>query len=274
MKLTRWVALAVLVVLAVVDLLYGSGGGAALAEAAVVLPPRDLMRPLEVKSIDEANMRFTGLASTWDLDLGGDVIEQGAFKRTLAHWRKSKKPLPLLDSHNAYSTVKAVVGKMLSGTETDKGLECEFEMLADDADSKAVFSRVKAGLVDGLSIGYRPVVVRQPTQEENRQGVWRFIKELELREISVVVWPMNEGARITKSLKSVLVPFMAQKLDLNEDERDELKHLHEYIGTLLDGPVAAPDVVERLNGRLARLSTRGLATRLSDLAARHSAAGN
>ena len=44
-----------------------------------------------VKSVDQKARRFAGLASTWDLDLGNDVIHKGAFAKRLNDWRSAKK---------------------------------------------------------------------------------------------------------------------------------------------------------------------------------------
>src|SRR5689334_18254856 len=74
-----------------------------------------------MKAIDDDARTFEGLASTWDLDLGGDVIHQGAFKKSLAEWKSSGKVLPLLDSHNYFSVLSAV-GKLEAAKETKAGL--------------------------------------------------------------------------------------------------------------------------------------------------------
>ena len=43
----------------------------------------------EFKAIATEKRQFTGLSSTWDLDLGGDLIEKGAYRRTLREWKAS-----------------------------------------------------------------------------------------------------------------------------------------------------------------------------------------
>jgi HK97 family phage prohead protease len=169
------------------------------------------LAPFEIKATDDGTMTFEGLSSTWDMDLGGDVIHKGAFTRTLDHWRASTKILPLIDQHN-YGSVRAVVGKMVDARETDEGLYTQWEMLDTD-DGREVFARIKGGFVDGLSIGYR-VIGDAPIED----GV-RHIKELALEEVSVVIWPMNPGARI-QAVKAALA-------HMNEDELKELGVLTE-----------------------------------------------
>lgn len=219
------------------------------------------LAPFEVKATDEDARTFTGLASTWDLDLGGDVIHPGAFKRTLDHWNGSGKNLPLIDQHN-YGSVRAVVGKMTDGKETDDGLEAEFKII-DGPDGDEILRRVKGGFIDGLSIGYEAVKVEYPDSEEEAQGVMRHLKEVKLHEVSVVIWPMNEGARIdTDSVKHMVRAFEGR--DLTDEETEELKRLHEQIGALLQPDGLAPEDPKRqeIERRIRTLNLRRHATRL------------
>ena len=160
--------------------------------------------PLAIKQADDDTLTFTGLASTWDLDLGGDIIHHGAFARTLDHWRGSSKIIPLIDQHS-YGSVRAVVGKMTDARETDDGLVTTWQVI-DTADGREVFERIKGGFVDGLSIGYRPV--GEPEMSDD--GI-RHLKEVALEEVSVVIWPMNPGARV-QSVKAALAEMTAEQL--------------------------------------------------------------
>jgi HK97 family phage prohead protease len=196
------------------------------------------LAPFQIKATDDDARTFTGLVSTWDLDLGGDMIQRGAFKATLEKWRKSKRVMPLLDSHNAFGSVENVIGKLVDAKETQDGLDATFELLQDDQKAEAVYRRIKDGFVDGLSIGYRAVETREPDDTQRRKGVWRIIKELELTEVSVVLWPMNPDARIAD------VKAMLQATDpssLTEEDRKELRALAGRIGTLIKASATPPD---------------------------------
>lgn len=206
--------------------------------------------PFQIKadSMNEEARTFTGLASTWDLDLGGDVIHRGAFKRTLQAWRKAKSVLPLLDSHSAWGTVRAAIGKMLDAEETDEGLVATFEVI-DGPDGDEIWRRIKGGYVSGLSIGYRAIKIEQPSDEERLTGVWRHLKEVALQEVSVVMWPMNPGARIDPgSVKAIVADIealeaLARDDELTDEQKAELRQLHRKIGALLGAPgeVGTPD---------------------------------
>jgi HK97 family phage prohead protease len=164
--------------------------------------------------------RFTGLASTWDLDDGGDMILRGAYARTLAEWKSSGRIIPLIDQHN-YGSVKSVVGRLVDAEETESGLETTFEIIGG-SEGEPYAQRVKDGVIDGLSIGYRPRSARPPTDEEKRLGVRRVIEDISLKEVSLVIWGMNPNALIT-----------AVKANLAQMPKGDLRGMAGYIGELL-----------------------------------------
>jgi uncharacterized protein len=181
------------------------------------------LAPFRVKSLDEGERTFTGLASTWDLDLGLDVIHPGAFKRTLREWKSSGRVMPLIDQHN-YGSIRSVVGKMRNAKETDAGLLAEFQIIGGP-DGDEVLRRVKGGYVDGLSIGYEP-------QDWEMEGEVRHLKQIKLHEVSVVIWPMNPGATIdTATVKAMLKH--ADPATLTDADRKELRRVASTIGQLL-----------------------------------------
>lgn len=235
---------------------------------------RRIRAPFDIKAISAEERTFEGLASTWDVDLGGDVIHRGAFARTLSHWRHSGRVIPLIDQHN-YGSVRAVVGKLIDARETADGLWTKYEVI-DGPDGDEVLRRIEGGYVDGLSIGYRAIKTESPTEEEARAGVWRHLKEVQLREVSVVAWPMNDGARIDiDSVKSLRAALIDRELD--EDDRAALKALRDDIDALLtdsdaeDSPDAGTPAAEDPYGRasedqIAALRRKMLALKLRRLA--------
>lgn len=190
--------------------------------------------PFQVKEFDDTARTFTGLAATWDLDLGGDVIEKGAFKRTIGNWKKSKgRKHNLLDSHG-HGTIFSVLGDLLEAEENDEGVLGQWGFLAGDR-GDAAYTLVKNGNVDSLSIGYETVRVRTPSMEEAKGGIWRFIQELKWLETSLVLFPMNPGATV-ESVKSLL----ARGTAITDLERKELEELLPELTALL-AMKATPD---------------------------------
>jgi HK97 family phage prohead protease len=230
-----------------------------------------LQVPFELKAADPTARTFRGLAAAFSKDLGNDVIHKGAFARTIAHWRAAKKarPIPLLDSHDRFR-LGAVIGKMVDAEETDDGLEAEFEMVPDDGDAEKAMKRIAGGFVTGLSIGYEPVKFdyEQPAGSTSMWDRIRHLREVKLREVSVVVFPMNEDARVDPStIKSLVDGLRAGRL--TDEEKAELR-------ALLDAPPAgskadpapaptglAPDDPRRiaLEATLRDVTLRSLATR-------------
>jgi HK97 family phage prohead protease len=130
-----------------------------------------------------------GYASVYNvLDRGGDIVLPGAFKASLADWRKRKAAPPMLWYHDPSTPI----GIWTDLSEDQHGLKAAGSFI--DGVPQAAIARavVKAGAVKGLSIGYRTIdfVIDRKT------GV-RSIKTAELWEISLVTFPMNVDAQIT-----------------------------------------------------------------------------
>ena len=160
----------------------------------------ELLAPFEAKASSTKGRRFRGLASTYDVDYGGDLILPGAYAKTLQEWRRSGRIIPLVDQHN-YGSVTSVVGKLVSARETRKGPETEFQFLSGE-EGERYARRVKEGIINGLSIGYNVKDDRAPTAEERARGARRVLTEVHLREVSLVIWGMNASALIdTASVK-------------------------------------------------------------------------
>jgi HK97 family phage prohead protease len=196
--------------------------------------------PFEVKAVDEAKRTFQGLASTWDEDLGGDRIVKGAFRKTLGDWKaaKGRKPIFLLDQHNYYS-IRSILGRLASAQETDAGLETEWEVI-EGADGDEAMRRVKGGFITGLSIGYS--AVKWETEKVEGGEEWetiRILKEVKLYEVSLVIWPMNEGAVIDPaSLKSLTAALREGRL--SESEKAEIRALLSESAPPAGAPASTP----------------------------------
>lgn len=176
----------------------------------------------EPKQVNTKTRRFRGLASTWDVDLGGDKVMPGAYARTLQKWRAGKRPLPLIDQHN-YTSIRSVIGKLVDASETAQGLETEWEML-DTRDGDEALKRVQGGFIDSLSIGYNVVRSRPGDEVGRREGIKRYLDELVLHEVSLVVYPMNPAARIQKAV-----------IDEEADRVRKIRDLEHYLRTSEDG---------------------------------------
>lgn len=219
--------------------------------------PRRIVVPFSVKAetIDEEARTFEGLASVWGLDLGDDVMHQGAFKKTIGEWKKGTDALPLLNSHNHFDIMSAV-GQLLDAKETKDGLWTKWEIIPGP-DGDRVLDRVRPGTngrspVSKMSIGYEPTKVDFEESDEARFGQVRNLREVRLKETSLVLFPMAPGARIdVGTVKQFLAD--ANAIDaVDDDTKAELRRLATRIGKLLANksatsapPAAAAEAIEQ-----------------------------
>ena len=161
---------------------------------------------------DESTRRFAFIASTEMLDRGGDVIERGAWRKTLKEW-KGRGDVPIFWQHNA----KYSVGKCLNLKLTREGLVGEAVLNMDDEDATKVWNKMKGGSIQFISIGGMVKKAEWMSMEERaKTGVMRKITEMDLMEISLVANPANPSARITQLAKAMENGFE------DEDESEEM----------------------------------------------------
>ncbi len=125
-----------------------------------------------------------GYASLFGVeDLAGDVVRAGAFTRTLARGGS----VGMLLAHVGGRTA----GRWTTLREDGRGLFARGFVSDATPAGAAALKLIEAGKLDGLSIGF---VARDWSP---RVGRGRELKEIELREISLVTSPMLPGARFT-----------------------------------------------------------------------------
>ena len=149
---------------------------------------------LEIKAVQEDGF-FSGYGAVFgNVDWYNDVILPGAFAKSLEKWAEKNKMPPVLWNHNDGEPI----GVYTNIYEDEKGLFVEGLLLIDDVPrAKSTHALLKAGAIDGLSIGYKTKKANQQTN-----GIRELI-ELDLGEISIVTMPANEESLIT-SVKSKL----------------------------------------------------------------------
>jgi len=149
---------------------------------------------LEVKFADDsaAEGTFSGIASAFRTrpDRHGDIIQSGAFKRTLAqHSLENTKPA-MLWSHDQ----SRPVGAWQSFEETKQGLQAYGKLTLDVPEAKTAQALMRDNAL-GLSIGYRVA----PGGAEMRSDGVRILKDIDLFEVSLVAVPSDTEARILSS---------------------------------------------------------------------------
>lgn len=145
---------------------------------------------LEVKEIGDSGELTGYLARFGNVDSYGDIIEKGAFTKTL----EETKVFPLLWHHDP-SEPRKVVGSF-SGKQDSKGLLIKADFLPDP-DSQTVRQKSQA-LVDrgvklGLSIGFQAIKV---AFDKIKNESVRILQEVRLGEGSLTLFPANELALV------------------------------------------------------------------------------
>lgn len=129
-----------------------------------------------------------GYASVFDVvDLGRDSVARGAFAKSLV----ARKP-KMLWQHSSDQPI----GVWDEAREDDRGLFVKGRLLQEVQQGREALALLKAGAIDGLSIGYRAI-----TAATDAGGRIRKLLEVELHEISIVTNPMLPSAKV-HSVKS------------------------------------------------------------------------
>ena len=145
------------------------------------------------KSLDDAG-EFEGYASVFDTkDHHGDTVRKGAFKDGLRKLIKEKRNLKMLFNHDRFLPI----GVFKEADEDDEGLYVRGKLTLGVQKADETRLLMLDGAVDSMSIGgyVRKELVDQKTWE-------RELLQIELREISPVVFPALDAARIV-SVKSL-----------------------------------------------------------------------
>ena len=147
---------------------------------------RELKRlHFKMDSYNEEEGIFSGYAAVFEnIDSGGDVIEPGAFTKTLAEgWERVK----ILALHNDGCLP---IGRPLELKEDANGLFISAR-ISDTTLGRDVKVLLRDNVLNELSIGYDPIIF-----EYDENGL-RHLREVKLWEVSVVTWAMNQEAVIT-----------------------------------------------------------------------------
>jgi len=134
-----------------------------------------------------------GYASLFnEIDQARDMVMAGAFAATLR--QRSVRRIPMLFQHDPAEPV----GVWLELREDHRGLYARGRLIPEVARGRELLSLLKAGAIDGLSIGYRTVRGRIDPKTRIRR-----LYQVDLWEVSIVTFPLLTGARVhaVKSLQ-------------------------------------------------------------------------
>ena len=146
---------------------------------------QSLAARLELKNVADDGA-FEGYASLFNReDMGHDVIAPGAFLESLK--TRGASGVKMLFQHNPAE----MIGVWDEIREDARGLFVKGRLMQEVSRAREVLSLMRAGALDGLSIGFKALRGKR----DARSGV-RRIEKVDLWEISVVTFPMLPGARV------------------------------------------------------------------------------
>ena len=155
---------------------------------------------LEIKALSDDGV-IEGYGSVFgNVDHGGDKVMPGAFIEGLTAGKRAGRTVNMLWNHDPSQPI----GVWEDLAEDAKGLWGKGRLVMEVPKAREAHALMKAGAISGLSIGYR-------TKSSEPDGAVRLLKAVELYEISLVTFPMNERARVT-SVKSEAYDAAIDKL--------------------------------------------------------------
>lgn len=180
---------------------------------------------------------FTGYGSVFgNVDSYGEIVEPGAFSKSLKAIRDSGDPLPMLWNHKSDEPI----GGYTSLEEDARGLKVSgFIMIGEVARAREVHALMKRRVVKGLSIGYYTI-----NSSYNEKTSIRSLIELDLREVSPVTFPANVEAEV-ESVKSAIAGIL---------QRGQLPGVKQFEELLREVGFSKSQAAAVANGGLSKLS--------------------
>jgi len=159
-----------------------------LADLKDILEVKSELKAYEDEDEDKEYGEFEGYGSVFgNKDLGNDVIEKGAFAKSIR--RRKAKGVKLLYQHKS----DMPIGVFDEIKEDEHGLVVKGRLDLKTQAGAEAYELLKMGALDGLSIGFR---VNPKEVSYDKRGGKRIIKEVDLMEVSLVTFPMNPQATV------------------------------------------------------------------------------
>ena len=206
----------------------------------------------ESKSEEEMGV-FTGYGSIFgNKDLGNDIVVEGAFAKSIGS--KGAKAVKMLYQHKSDEPI----GVFDEIVEDSRGLKVKGRLAMGTQKGREVYELMKMGALTGLSIGYR---VDPKDVDYDKNGKRRYLKSVDLMEISAVTFPMNPKAGVVavKGSERTVREWEELLRDAGSLSRNEAKAAASAVTKALEQRDAVkeetPEVLEALNGFINILKT-------------------
>lgn len=199
---------------------------------------------------------FTAYASVFgNKDSYGDVVVKGAFVETLAEWKGSGFPIPLLFGHNMQDPDFNI--GTASAEEDEFGLLTRGKLALDEPKAAQVYRLIKGRRINQMSFAYDVLDGgwAKRTKSDGSEEEFYELRRLKLHEISVVPIGANQETSIL-SVKALQAVKNLEPGDVTDALKAEFSPLYHALGTLLHGSktlensagVTGPPKEEELSG--------------------------
>lgn len=152
--------------------------------------PNKQMVGADVKEVQADAGTFEAYVSVFgNVDSYGDVVERGAFAKTLTEWADKGRKVPVFYGHQT-ADPDMCIGSVVEAVEDDHGLKALCQIDMDSTKGAQTFRLLKDGRIGEMSFGY-------VTRDSESKAGNNVLKELELLEVSVVPVGANRSTSIS-----------------------------------------------------------------------------
>jgi HK97 family phage prohead protease len=172
-------------------------------------------------------------------DAYGDVVMSGAFEDTLAEWKSSGNPVPVIWSHGYFDATNHI-GYLLDAAEKTidgkTGLWVKGQLdtsdAPEDAQARKAAKLLRGKRVTQFSFSYDEVDAG-PEKSEGL-GEFRALRKLKLYEVGPTLIGANQETELlnAKAIQALAVEVKAGRV-LSAKNEEALRSAHESIGTVL-----------------------------------------
>lgn len=203
--------------------------------------------PLRVKAAGEDDGlepgQFLAYASTFGgpPDSYGDIVDPGAFSKSLGEWEAKGDPIPLLWGHDL-SNPFSNLGHIVKAEEDDHGLKVLGEFDLSNPTAEQVYRMVKGRRTTDLSFAFQ-------TRDSEKKSDANHLKDLDLFEVSIVPIGANRLTDVlaVKHLADNIVDGLKAGRALSGKNETSLRAAHEAIGKVLSSLGEVTDDAEKAN---------------------------
>jgi HK97 family phage prohead protease len=169
-----------------------------------MLAPHQIDIPFHPRAAIHPDGSVEGYASLFgEIDQARDMVMPGAFAQTLK--LRGVRRIPMLFQHDPAEPI----GIWQEITEDWRGLRVRGRLIPDVVRARELLALLREGAADGLSIGFKTVKAHVEPKSRVRK-----LDQIDLWEISIVTFPLLQGARVrampgahARAVKEAKPPF-------------------------------------------------------------------